>query len=207
MKAKLEALKKVYDKKKVHECVKIAKSFNDEMIEKGEQLVRLLWYLEKTNRYKEYDGYEKIGFSVFVDEVCAIAYNRYRQLIYAYNWYPQESKEFGPQVIQSIRSKVGVAALPKVLKEIKQKTAKIDDPLKKREIVYETIKKYEPKRVKKDESGDTKAYWRNKHNELLEKYRLLEKETNELRAQLARQRVPLETFLKVREMVGADAVM
>jgi len=206
MQFKIEELKKRYDKKSVGQCVAEAKSLNEKMIQRGEELVSLLWYLEKTKRFREYKGYEKIAFNVFVFEVCHIPYNRYRQLAYAYNWYPVESREYGPQTIQRIRSKVGVVKIPKVLGEIKKKVSKITAPEKKREAIEQVIKKYAPPK-KTIPSTDTKAYWKSKYEELLEKYKFLEKENDEMRKQLARQRVPLENFMKIRNLIQEDSVL
>lgn len=124
----LKKMKAEYDKKPITECVGLVKKFNDEMIQRGEQLVGLLWYLEKTKRYKEYDGYKKLDFKVFVWEACHITYNRYRELAYAYNWFPVEAKELGPHTIQMIRDRVGVTNMPKVLSEIKSAVSDVKNP-------------------------------------------------------------------------------
>lgn len=195
-----EEFKKKYGGKKVEELVKLAKNFNDQMIQNGEELVGLLWYLEKKKRFREYKGYEKLDFKVFLFEICHIPYNRYRQLVYAYNWYPVESREYGPQTIQTIREKVGSTKIPKILAEIKKNVSKAKTPDKRREAISDIIKKHTPPK-KVVPATDTKSYWRRKYDELLDKYKMLEKENNEMRAQLAKQRVPLENLQKVRDIV------
>jgi len=200
MQFKIEELKKQYDGKSIVECVTEAKTLNEGMIKQGEELVGLLWYLEKTKRFHDYEGYAKIAFKVFVFEICHIPYNRYRQLAYAYNWYPVESREYGPQTIQAIRSSVGVVKIPKVLGEIKKKVSNITAPDKRREAIAEVIKKYTPPK-KVVPATDTKSYWKRKYEELFDKYKLLEKENGEMREQLSRQRVPLENLQKVRDIV------
>jgi len=196
----LASLKKEYDGKKIDECVTLAKTFNSDMIERGEKLIGVLWYLEKTKRFREYDGYQKLSFGVFVDEVCNIPYNRYRQLAFAYNWYPVESREYGPQTIQTIRQAVGVAKVPKVLSEIKTKLADVKVLEKKREVINNVIKKHTPPSKVVSQSVDTKSYWKGKYDDLWKKYKLLEKECEELQAQVERQKVPIESLMKIREI-------
>ena len=198
----MKKLEKEYKEKSVEECVVLAKKFNEEMVQRGEQLIGLLWYLEKSKRYQEFEGYKQIGFGVFVYETCHITYNRYRELVYAYNWYPKESRELGPQTIQAIRSKVGVTKIPKVLKEIKATAARTKDPLKKRAAINAVIEKHtvsNPKRAKTIE--DTKGYWKRKYDALFEKTRMLEKENQELRAQIERQKAPITTFLAIKDKI------
>jgi hypothetical protein len=203
----LTSLKKEYDGKGIDECVTLAKKFNEDMIQRGEQLIGILFYLERTKRFREYDGYQKLSFGVFVDEVCNIKYNRYRQLAYAYNWYPAESREYGPHTIQTIRQAVGVVKVPKVLGEIKTKLNTVKTPDKKREVITEVIRKHTPPQAKKvAQSVDTKSYWKAKYDDLWKKYKMLEKECDELRAQVERQKAPIENFLKIREIARASEV-
>jgi len=198
----LGTMKKKYDERKIGDCVDLAKTLNTEMIERGEELVGLLWYLEKTKRYQEYDGYNKQVFKEFVWEICKIPYNRYRELAYAYNWFPEESRDFGPTLIQTIRSKVGVTKIPQVLREMKAKASEITDPAKKREAIYKIIDKYTPKvEPNKTAPEDTKAYWRQKHDDLLTRYKALERENEKLRAQIHRQKAPVKAFLAMKEAV------
>lgn len=198
----MKKLEKEYKEKSVEECVVLAKKLNEEMVKSGENLVGLLWYLEKSKRYQEFDGYKQLGFGVFVSEICHISYNRYRELVYAYNWYPKESRELGPQTIQAIRSKVGVTKIPKVLKEIKATTGRIKDPLKKRAAISAVIEKHAVPNSKKIKTiEDTKGYWKRKYDALLEKTRMLEKENQELRAQIERQKAPITAFMDIREKI------
>jgi len=198
MKNKFNELEKLYGQKDVKDCVNIANKLYKNILGIGETLFNLLWYLERSKKYKQYDGYDKIGFNVFIYEVCNIPYNRYRQIAYAYNWFPKESKEFGPNVIQEIRDKVGSTKIPVVLKEIKKKTKNVSDPEKLRAIQHETIKLHTIKKPSKAQV-DTKIYWKNKYEDLWKKYKLLEKENDEFRKQLAKQRAPMEQFFKLKE--------
>jgi len=202
---KLEKLKKNYDDKNISQCIDLAKKFNQQMIEHGEKLVGLLWYLEKTKRYKEYEGYEQLGFDVFISEICYIPYNRYRQIAYAYNWYPKESKEFGPDVIQQVKQAVGVAKTPEILDEIEKKISSIKKPIKRRKIISDIIQKYKPKRYV---SNDTKSYWKkeaenwkSKYEKAWDEIRTLQKENNELKEQLMKQRLPIENLGEIRKIV------
>jgi len=202
MKYDLKKFTRKYKNKSITECVELAKSYNEEMIQRGEQLVGLLWYLEKTKRFKEYEGYEKLGFKDFVWEICHIPYNRYRELAYAYNWYPQESRELGPQTIQTIRSRVGVMKIPKVLAEIKKAVEKVNDPLKRREAVNNIIEKHSPPKPKsRTAPEDTKAYWKAKYEKLYADYMALLKENKELHEQLERQKGPITAYLSIKDQI------
>jgi hypothetical protein len=207
MKFDIKQMKKQYDGKPVKDCIDLVKKFNAEMIQRGEELVSLLYYLEKTKRFREDPTYKKLDFKVFVWEACHISYNRYRELAFAYNWFPEESRELGPTTIQTARTKVGVSKLPQVLSEIKATTSKIKNPEKKREAVNRVIEKHAPKPTT-TATTDTKAYWKQKCAGLekrlqavSEENKALKKENADLRAQLDRQKAPVEAFLKVREVV------
>lgn len=200
MRYDIKKLKSQYDGKKIGDCVNEVKNLYLKMTEFGEQLVGLLWYLEKTKRYREYDGYKKLEFKIFVNEVCHITYNRYRELAYAYNWYPDESRKYGPQTIQYIRDKVGVIGVPKVLREIDAKTNKIKDPIKRREAVFNIIEKHSPPKTAKAHE-DTKGYWKNKYEKLLADFKALQKENNELQAQIERQKPAVSAFMKMQDTV------
>lgn len=200
----LTEMKKRYGNLTAEEAVELVKKLNDDMISRGEELVGLLWYLEKSGLYKQYNGYKKLPFKVFVWEACHIPYNRYRELAYAYNWFPVEAREIGPTVIQTVRNKVGVVKIPMVLGEIKKAIVNIKDPGKRREAMFNVIAKHIPaskKRVKASE--DTKAYWRKKYEDehalRLKEKAAFEKEISELEARLAKQEGPVRLYLAMKD--------
>lgn len=204
MKYDLKELEKEYGKKTEIQCVELAKKFNAEMIERGEQLVGLLWYLEKTRRYQKIQGYKGVSFKVFVWEVVHLTYNRYRELAYAYNWFPVEARELGPTVIQTVRERVGVTKLPKVLSEIKQRVAETKNPEKKREVMEQIIDRHSPEpKSRVTAVEDRKAYWKTKYEEehalRLKEKAAYEKEIDGLRERLARQEMPVKAFLAMKE--------
>jgi len=172
-------LQKIYSKKSVNKLVKEVQKHNLEAISNGKEVMYRLWYLEKSRRYQEYDGYKKIPFKTFVYEICHIPYNRYKGLLLAYNWFPKESEKFGPHVVQTVKSKVGMQKLPKVLKEITKEVGSLTDPGKQREKIYQVIDRHTP--IKKENIGnDTKVYWRNKALDVEKRYKELEAENKEL---------------------------
>lgn len=198
----LKELEKQYGGKTDEQNVETMKELFAQMNKRGEQLVGLLWYYEKTKRYQNISGYKGVAFKVFVWEHTHIPYHRYRELAYAYNWYPQEARDLGPQTIQAIRERVGTTKIPKVLGEIKATVEKIKDPEKKRAAMYKVIDKHAPKREKKvlpNGGPDTKAYWKQKYDELWKKYKAIERENEELRGRLAKQEMPVKAFLAMKE--------
>jgi len=207
----LKQFEQEYGQKSDNECVELMKQFYSDMTERGEKLVGLLWYFEKSKRYKKFDGYKNASFKDFVWEVAKIPYNRYRELAYAYNWFPEESRELGPHVIQSVRSKVGVVKIPQVLKEIKTKVDQLKDPAKKREAVLQIVEKYTPKRtavkgVLEETGADTKAYWRKKYEDehalRMKEKSAYEKEIAKLEAQLEKQKGPVKAYLAIKDTLS-----
>jgi len=198
----LKKLNKQYKQKPITECIDLAKKWNEELIQSGEKLVGLLWYLEKSKKFREYDGYDKLSFRDFVWEVVHISYNRYRELAYAYNWYPQESRELGPQTIQAIRSKVGVTKIPQVLSEIKAAVAELKEPAKIRQTITGILDKHSPPKPKKKGGENTAAHWRHKYEKLYADYQSLLAENKELHAQIERQKGPIAAFLKIQDQVA-----
>lgn len=195
----LKKMEKLYGNKTIEECVKAAKDMYSDILDSSQKLMYLLRYLKKTKRWKEYDGYDQIDFKVFVYEVCCIPYNRFLQISWAYKWYPDASKKYGPHVIQTIKEATGASKVPTVIEELNKKVSKVKDPEKKRVLIYSIIDNHRVVYPKKTTSGDTKTYWRNKYNDLWKKYQVLQKENDELREQLAKQRPSVEKFMKVRE--------
>ena len=201
----IKVLEKKYKHKSIDECIKLAKKYNEEMIQRGEKLIGLLWYLQKTKRYQEIKAYKNLSFEDFVWEACHITYHRYRQLAYAYNWYPVEAREYGPHTIQTIRSKVGVVKIPQVLSEIKAAVQKVkDDPHKKRQAIDTVINKYTPpKKIVPD--TDTKSYWKTKYEKLWDQHQVLLKENNALKQQIDRQKAPISALNEIKKMLQMPA--
>jgi len=198
----LKRLKNLYGPKSIDECIGLAKDFNAKTMEHNELLVELLWYLHKTNRFKDYNGYDKHDFSVFIYETFNISYSRYLELKWALHWYPQDSRDLGVHTITEIKNKTkSTVKIPRVIKEIKSELKKIKDPGKKRAVISGVIEKHTPPPVKTADTTDTKAYWKRKYDELWKKYKLVEKENQELRDQVTRLKVTGERYVKVREIV------
>jgi len=153
-----------------------------------------LWYLEKSRRYQEYDGYKQIPFKSFVWEVCHIPYNRYKSLLLAYNWFPKESEMLGPHVVQAVKAKVGMQNLPKVLKEITKEVGNLSNTGNQREKIYQVIARHTP--AKKEISNtETKTYWKNEALALRVENKELIARVKELEAQIERNRPFVEAAL------------
>lgn len=201
MQYELKEMEKQYGKEPIKDFVESVKKLNTEMLERGEELIRRLFYLEKSKRYKEYDGYKKAVFRDFIWEVCHIPYNRYRELAWAYNWYPAESKRLGPHVIQTIRGKVGATEVPKVIAQVEKAIDKLKDTTKEREVVNGVLEKLSQRVPKKAPEMDTKAYWKSKFD-AEHKIRLqLDKENQALRDQIAKLK---QTVIRLTSEIDAD---
>jgi len=201
MQYEIEDLKKQFDKEAIVAFVVAVKKLNTEMLERGEELIKRLWYLEKTKRFKEHVGYRKAMFKDFIWEVCHIPYNRYRELAWAYNWFPEESKRLGPHVIQTIRGKVGVLGVPKVIGQIDAAIGKLKDHSKEREVVNSVIDRLASKVVKKNPDVDTKAYWRQKFTAEHKLNLAKDNEIHALREQVAKLK---ETVIRLTKEIDVD---
>ncbi|MFH0957713.1 MAG: hypothetical protein V1897_03330 [Pseudomonadota bacterium] len=197
----LKVLKKEYDSQPINELVNQVKQFNAEMISRGEELIKRLFYLDKTGRYQEFDGYKKLSFDAFLWEVCHIPKNRYTMLSWAYNWYPEESRKLGPHVVQTVRERVGVSQVPKVLEEITLAVGKLKDKSKERETINKVLEKFPPVKKQKDVT-DSKVYWKAKYFELEKKYKALLDENKVLTAQVERQKDSVAAYLEIKDLIG-----
>lgn len=162
----------------------------------AKQVMNDLHYLETTKRYKEYSGYQKQEFKVFLWEVCHIPYNRYRELWSAFQFFPKESKLFGPHVVQTVKQAVGATKTPTVLKEIKAEFTRTNK-IPTRKFINQTIEKHAPPKKEKD-TGDTKAYWRNRALSLEKKLSEARKEIAQLKAQLEKNKPFVEAYLALQ---------
>ena len=79
MQFEFKQMEKKYGQKTVKQCVKLVKTLNEEMISRGEELVGLLFYLEKSKRYQEYEGYKKLSFKTFVWEISRDSFSSFRK--------------------------------------------------------------------------------------------------------------------------------
>lgn len=203
----IKELRKEYDKEKIGDFVESVKSINAGVIDRGKELIKRLWYLEKTKRYREFDDYGKASFKDFLWEICHIPYNRYYELRYAYHWFPKEAEKYGPQTIQKVKTRVGVVKLPETLRKIGKALIRVKGGFE-REKINEVIDQIAPVKTQSLKS-DSKAHWKNvadqyrmKYETLLKSHRLLEKENKKLKEQLERQRTPIETFSAIRDLMG-----
>jgi len=187
MKEKQEAVNVI-----VKRIIKSYKGMNNN----AKQAMNDLYYLESTKRYKEYDGYKKQEFKVFLWEVCHIPYNRYRELWSAFQFFPKESEIFGPHVVQKVKQAVGATKTPTVLKQIKVEYDRIKK-IPGRKVINHIIEKHSPPK-KETDPGDTKIYWRNQSHSFEKKWKAAEKTIVELRLQLNRNKPFIEAYLAAK---------
>jgi len=198
---------KIYGPKTIETIVEQVKALDKQIVEKGKELIELLWGLERTKRWKEYPGYKDLEFKVFLDEICWIKYNRYNELRYAYQWFPEEVQRYGPHIIQAIKQRVGVVNLPRVLKKLNTMFPQVETG-KQREKLNMYIDTIAPKK-KSRTGGDTKAYWRQQAQEYkarledaLVELRKKNQRIAELQAQVNRQKEPIKRYAAIRELIN-----
>jgi len=166
-----------YNAESIQAIIKKVKALDKNIIATGKELIWLLWGLERTKRWKEYQGYKQLAFKIFLDEICWIKYYRYNELRYAYQWFPLEAEKYGPHTIQAIKERVGVAKLPKVLAKLTTLVPSVQTG-KQREELNKYINAIAPKKQRQD-GADTKAYWRQQAEEYKTKWQDAIKEVRE----------------------------
>ena len=108
-----------------------------------------LWELEQRNRYMEYEGFKRLTFKDFLWENFHVSYNHYRDVAWAWNWYPQYCVEYGSIVVIKVREKVGAAHVKEVFERIEKKVKKLKTPVARRFNTWKIIDEYRTKEKKK----------------------------------------------------------
>lgn len=142
----IEQLKTAYDKKKVGEIEKEAKSIQSKSKEFYVTFLELMFYLERTGRYKENPVYKKSRFEQYISFQFGITHSTYMDHRKAYNLFPELSLRYSPSMYASAVKKCGSKKVATVFKEVEAKEQELKRPVRVDEI-KQIIHKHQ-KRIK-----------------------------------------------------------
>lgn len=125
----IEELKKKYDNQPIKTIEKEAKSTQGQAKDVYSNFIEILFYLERTQRFKENHVYKKSNFQQYLSFEYGIRFTTYHEARLAYGNFPEFSKKYTPQLVNAIKAKCGAEKLPGVIKEIEAKDADLKKPL------------------------------------------------------------------------------
>jgi len=126
-------LKKHYDGKAIEELEDIASNATTAWFENGILFINMMFYLERTKRYKENKRFAKSTFEEYIRIRHGLQPKKYYRDRLAYVNYPEETREYGVGFVEKVKRKCGVLNFPKVVKDIK-KAETNKEPLIQQEI-------------------------------------------------------------------------
>jgi len=137
----IKELKAEYDSKSITEIEQEAKKTQGKAKEIHAEFIEILFYMERTGRYKENALYKNTGFPQYIEFQFGIRWATYHETRLALGNFPDFSKKYSPALVTSIKSKCGAKKTPAVIKQIEAKQAKRKTPLV-REEIQEIVDKY-----------------------------------------------------------------
>ena len=189
-------LRKHYDEKPIEELEDLASNATTAWFENGILFINMMFYLERTRRYKENKRFAKSTFEEYIRIRHGLQPKKYYRDRLAYVNYPQETKEYGVGFVEKVKRKCGVLNFPKVVKDIK-KAEKNKEPLVQQEI-NEIIEKHSTEKP----PADTLPAWvLRKENDAL---RLALIESEKVRKEQAIQIAKMKKTLKTLKEQSKD---
>jgi len=149
----IKQLKAKYDSQPIKAIEKEAKTTQVQAKDVYGNFVEILFYLERTQRFKENPLYKKSTFNGYLSFEYGLLYNSYHEKRLAMSNFPEFSKKYTPQLYSAIKKKCGSDKVAGVVKEIEAKDAKLKRPLDRagiQEIIDKNRKPVKPKAEKPD---------------------------------------------------------
>jgi len=148
---RLKELKARYDNESIQEIILKAQASIKGMRAHHKASIDILYYLERTGRWREYPGHEKATFVTFLSTTMQMSPKAYYGAKLGYYNYQEATEKYGAGIISEIRSKCGADKVTEVLKAIEmadnKKTPISLERIK--EIINEHAKpKKQPRRFK-----------------------------------------------------------
>lgn len=197
-------LKAKFDKEKIEDLIKYAVNYVSDMRTAQKSAIDVLWYLERTGRYKEYPGYEKADFRQFILDVIQMSPKQYHGARIGYYNYPEETAKYGVGVVTKIRKVCGDKAVKGVFKEIKAAESKRKTPLPV-EQVHAIIEQHKlpPKAPKTGvitkKVADEAVNWEAKYHAEHKLYMQAVERIKELEGQLERAQAAIKRYAALKE--------
>jgi hypothetical protein len=137
----LKQLKEKYDNTPVNEIINGLLLAASQMKNMQREMVLGLFYMERTMRWREYPGYKTSSWERFLDDVFKMRTTTYRNMVFAFQSFPDEAKLYSVGLIIKIKETCGIERLPHVLREIKTADDSLTNPIK-RERIEKIVQKY-----------------------------------------------------------------
>lgn len=198
----LQKLKSRYDDVSVY-LIETTAEVNKNTLEDAQRtLVGILFYLEKTRRYKENATYKRTDFATYLKDRFNITYATYSGLRTAYIKMPKETESFGAGVVlHALRTCKDKA--PDAFKDIRNAQRGRKTPLP-RTTMDEIISRHkvtaEPRMSTQKDWKATAREWERKYYELLDYSREVEEQ---LQRAIARKEELERKLVQAREVVAA----
>lgn len=150
-------LQEMYNPVSVGDLEKKAEKFMVDSVLSRKHFIEILFYLERTNRFKENRQFKNTTFKDYIKDRFYLRYGTYHKERIAFFTHPKEVEQYGVGVVNKVREKCGVLKVKKVFDEVKK--AEIKKPLTRENI--ENIININAKQVKKKAKKITKdeAYY------------------------------------------------
>ncbi|MDY7037207.1 MAG: hypothetical protein SV375_13710 [Thermodesulfobacteriota bacterium] len=149
----IEQLKTEYDNKSIKAIEKEAKDTQGQAKDVYVRFIDLLFYLERTARFKENPLYKTSRFQQYLSFEYGIRYTTYHEDRLAHSNFPEFSRKYTPQLVKSIKVKCGSNNVAKVIREIETKDTGSKKPITRdaiQDIINKNRKPEAPKPVKLD---------------------------------------------------------
>ena len=125
----IKQLKAKYDNQPIKAIEKEAKTTQGQAKDVYFGFIEILFYLERTQRFKENPLYKKSSFHQYLSFEYGVRFTTYHDTRLALGNFPEFSKKFTPQLVTSIRQKCGAVKLPHIINEIEVKDDGSKKPL------------------------------------------------------------------------------
>lgn len=125
----IKQLKAKYDKQTIKAIEKEAKATQGQAKDVYYNFIEILFYLERTQRFKENPLYKKSTFQQYLPFAYGIRFTTYHEARLALSNFPEFSKKYTPQLVKAIKEKCGADKVPAIIKEIEAKDTSLKKPL------------------------------------------------------------------------------
>jgi len=141
----IKELKKKYDSMKIGEVEKKVKSVQDEAKGLYANFIELLFYLERTERFKDNHLYKKSTFKDYLSFEYGVRFKAYHQKRLALSNHPEFFPKHPLPLYSAIKSKCGADKVPEVIKGIEKKEFSLKRTLRREDIQQVIDKHRKPK--------------------------------------------------------------
>lgn len=145
----LETLKHQYDDQPISNIETAFTRYRDLSAANRKDFILGLYYLERTNRFKENTLYKKATFERYIGDVFAMKYNTYNNERFAFIANPEAAEKFGPGLVSRIKENCGAEKINDVVKAI--------EDVKDVSAIDKIIEKNSKRSKKEKKAADDKA--------------------------------------------------